>query len=87
MKGVGSFFPFTHLTVWFKQTVLGDAFSQLSIPGEVRDILMRDTFSADGIGFAGLDVPLWAILIVSGLIATACLTIAGLLLGKRVKRK
>lgn len=87
IEAVGSFLPFTHLTIWFKNIVLNDAFSQIGISGEVKDILMNDWFTANGVGFCGLDAPLWLMLLFSGIIAVACLCGSGLLIKKRIKNK
>ncbi|MDR3185504.1 MAG: ABC transporter permease [Christensenellaceae bacterium] len=85
VEGIGSFFPFTHLTAWFKNIVITDALSQIGVPSESKDILMNDWFSANGVGFCGTDAPLWLMLLLSGIIGLACLYISGLLLKKRIK--
>lgn len=87
VEAVGSFFPFTHLSIWFKNIVLTDAFSQINITGSAKDILMNDLFAANGVGFCGLDAPQWLMLLLSGVIAAVCLCISGLLLKKRIKSK
>lgn len=81
---IGSLLPFTHLTIWMKQTVLSDACSQLDITGELKSILMKEWFSAENIGFFGMNAPLWLMLIVCGIFALVCLLIAGRLLKKRI---
>jgi len=83
-KMAGSFFPFTHLTIWMKQTVLDDAFSQLGIEGEMKEILLRDFFSADGVGLAGFDLPLWMMIVFSGVFGLLCLIMSFILLHKRI---
>ena len=84
-KAIGSFLPFTHLTIWLKQVMLGDAFSQAGITGEFKDVLIRDFFSADGVGFCGMDVPLWEMMVFSGVLGLLCLTASYVLLRKRIK--
>lgn len=39
-KRIGSLLPFSHITIWLKRVVLGDAFSQTGIPEEYTDILV-----------------------------------------------
>lgn len=87
VEAVGSFFPFTHLTIWFKNIVLNDAFSQIGISGEAKNILMNNWFTANGIGFCGIDIPLYIMLLFSGMVAIICLGASGLLLKKRIKSK
>ena len=84
-KAVGSFLPFTHITVWLKQVTLDNACSQAGIPEEFKNILYRDYFSADGAGFCGFDVPLWTMLVFSGIAGMICLAVSYLLLCKRMK--
>ncbi|MDR1628599.1 MAG: ABC transporter permease [Oscillospiraceae bacterium] len=81
---IGSTLPFTHLTIWLKQTVLADAFSQVGITGEMKDIFLKDFFSAGGVGFVGMDVPLWLMIVLCSVFALVCLTIARLLLKRRL---
>jgi len=83
-KLVGSFLPFTHITVWLKQVMLGDAFSQVGITGEFKDILLRDFFSADGVGFCGMDISLWGMIAFSGLLGLLCLIASYVLLRRRI---
>lgn len=84
-KAVGSVLPFSHLTVWLKNVLLSDAFFQVGIEGEAKDILFRDYFTADSIGFCGLSAPLWIMILFSGLIGLLCLALAYCLLKKRIK--
>lgn len=85
-EAVGSLFPFTHLTIWFKNVVLNDAFTQIGVVGEVKDVLMNQWFTANSIGFCGIDAPLWLMVLSGGVFAVVCLTISGLLLKKRVRK-
>lgn len=85
-KAVGSLFPFSHLTVWLKQVVLGNAFSQIGIPDMYQDILLRDFFSAESIGFCGISAPLWMMLLFSGILGLLCLLMSYMLLHKRIVR-
>lgn len=87
VESIGSFFPFTHLTIWFKNIVLNDAFSQIGITGEAKDTLMNDWFTANGVGFCGLNVSLWIMLVLSTISAVLCIFLSGMFLKKRIKRK
>ena len=78
-EAVGSVLPFTHLTAWLKNIVLTDAFTQLDITGQGRDICMSE-MAGDGIGFLGMEAPLWATVLYSALFGVACLVVAGFIL-------
>ena len=82
-KAVGAFLPFTHITIWLKQTVLGNAFSQVGIAQEFKEILYRDYFSATDVSIGG--APLWVMLIFSGVLGFLCLAGSYALLHKRIK--
>lgn len=82
---IGSLLPFSHLTIWLKQIVLGDAFFQSGIPRRYADILCKELFSAENIGFLTMDVPLEIMIIGSGFLGLVCLGVAYLILGKRLK--
>jgi len=84
---VGSFLPFTHLTIWMKQTLLTDAFKQLSIMGSMKDTMMNDYFSARNIGLAGLNVPFPVMLGFCGVFALICLLAAWALIQKRMANR
>lgn len=84
-KAVGSFLPFSHLTVWLKQVMLDNAFSQVGITGEFKDILFRDYFSAESIGFCNLSAPLWLMVLLSGIFGLVCLSASYILLIKRMR--
>jgi multidrug/hemolysin transport system permease protein len=86
-RAFGSILPFSHIVIWLKQVVLGDAFSQLEITGEYKDVLYRDYFSAENIGFIDFDVPLWAMVVLSGFFGLICLTASYLLLTRRFKAR
>ncbi len=86
-KQIGSLLPFSHITIWLKRVVLGDAFSQTSIPDEYTDILYREFFSAESIGFLRFDAPLWGMVMASAAVGVVCLMIAYRLLGSRLKSK
>ncbi|GHV02235.1 ABC transporter [Clostridia bacterium] len=85
-KIVGSYLPFTHLTIWLKQTVLNDAFGLLNIAGELKDAMMSDYFTAASVGFSGIDAPLWVMLIACGVFALGCLIAASIILKRRIER-
>ena len=85
-KAVGSFLPFSHLTIWLKQAVLDNAFLQLGIGGEAKHLLYADYFSAQSIGFCNLSAPLWLMIILSVSIGIVCLVASWLVLNKRIKR-
>lgn len=86
MKEAGSVLPFTHLTIWLKQTVLNDALSQLGIAGDLKKTVMGDYFSAESIGFCGIGAPLWAMLLFCAAFAFICLIIAAWRLKKRIAK-
>lgn len=80
---IGSTLPFTHLTIWLKQTVLKDAFSQVGIAGDMQDVFLKEFFSAGNVGFVGLDAPLWVMLVSCSVFAFVCLFISRMLLKRR----
>jgi multidrug/hemolysin transport system permease protein len=83
-KTVGSFLPFTHLTIWFKQTLLNDAYKILGIPTETAEVLTTgDFFSAENIGLGGMNLPLFVMLILSTLFAVGCFVLAWVLPQKK----
>ena len=84
-KAIGSFLPYSHLTIWLKQTVLASAFSQLDVPPESRGVILDEFFSAKNIGFCGLNVPLYIMLILCGVFALACFALAWRMLRKRMR--
>jgi len=86
MKAVGSVLPFTHLTVWLKQTMLNDGLAKLGVAGELKDTVMGEYFSAKSVGFLGLDAPLYAMLLLCGAFALACLILAAWRIKKRTER-
>lgn len=86
VKAIGSFLPFSHLTIWLKRVMLDNAFSQVGIVGDFKDILFRDYFSAVSIGFCTLSAPLWLSVFLSGMFGLICLVASCLLLSKRIKR-
>ena len=83
---VGSFLPFSHITIWLKQTVLNDAFGQLAIPDGAKEVLFADYFSAQSIGFCNLPAPLWLMVLLAGLFGVLCLLFSWFVLKKRIKR-
>ena len=86
-KAIGSLLPFTHLTIWLKRVVLGDAFAQAGIPSTFTETLYREHFSASGVGFLSLSAPLWVMMLASGLVAVLCLGISWRLLNKRIGQR
>ena len=84
-KAIGSLFPFSHITVWLKRVVLNDAFSQLSIPEKIRDILYDDFFSAVSLGFCSLKAPLWLMILYSAAFGLICLILSWFFLNRRFK--
>ena len=86
-KMIGSFLPFTHLTIWLKQVVLNDAFAQLEITGEMKTVLNGDFFSAENIGFAGISAPMWALIIGCVGFGILCLMLSCFVLNKRIKKQ
>jgi len=84
----GSFLPYTHLTIWMKRTLLNDALTQLQVPAEANEFMMRDIFSAANVGFAGIDkVPLAVMLGLCGVFAVLCFGAAWLVLKRRITKK
>jgi disulfide bond formation protein DsbB len=83
-KKVGSLLPFSHLTVWIKNILLSDASAQLNITGELKEIIIDGYFSAGNIGFLGLNIPLWILLLASGVFALLCLVASSRILKKRM---
>jgi multidrug/hemolysin transport system permease protein len=82
-KNFGSLFPFTHLTIWLKQTLLNNAYKILNIPAETADILTDGFFSAENVGLLGANVPLTVMLILSGIFAAVCFICAWIFPQKR----
>jgi hypothetical protein len=85
MEMIGSVLPFTHLTIWMKKIVLGDAYSQLGIPTEFTSSL-NESFSANNVGFLSLDIPLWLMLLYSAAFAIICFVVSGVLTRRRLAR-
>ena len=85
-KFVGSMLPFSHFTIWLKTVVLNDAFRQLSIAGEFKEILLREFFSAKSIGICNISAPLWLMILLSALFGGACLVASLVILKKRIKK-
>ncbi len=83
-KTIGSVLPFSHLTIWLKRVVLGDAFSQLGITGEFKELLYSEYFSASSIGFCGLSVPLPVMVGAAAVFGIVCLVVSCRLLNKRI---
>jgi multidrug/hemolysin transport system permease protein len=83
-KAIGSLFPFTHIVIWLKQVVLGNAFSQLGITGDFKNILFREYFSAESIGFLNIDLPLWTMVVLSGILGFMCLTASYIIMNRRL---
>lgn len=86
-KVIGSFLPFTHLTIWLKRVMLNRAFSQLEIPRTFKSILYKHYFSAENIGFCTLDVPLWLMVTLSGITGLIFLISSWIILSKRLRRQ
>ncbi len=72
---VGSFLPFTHITIWLKQIALGDAFNQFGIQKEAASA-MQYWFSADNIGLCGANIPLWGMILLSVAFALICFAVS-----------
>lgn len=86
-KNIGSLLPFTHLTIWLKQIVLKDVFGQFGMSKELSEKMQDMWFSAGNVGFCGLDVPLWAMILIGGLLALLCLVLASFILKRRLDGK
>jgi len=83
VEAVGSVLPLSHLTIWLKQIVLGDAFVALNIAEPFQEAMLVN-FSAQNIGLAGLDIPLIGMLGYTAAIALVCLIIAGRLISRKL---
>lgn len=79
-KYVGSFLPFTHFAIWLKQIVLGDVFSQLQLPPEFASVVRENCFSAENVGFCGLNAPLWLMILLGVVFAIICIVFSIFLL-------
>lgn len=86
-KYVGSLLPFTHLTVWLKNIVLSSLFKGYGIPTDVSTKIQETWFSAGNVGLCGANVPLWVMIILSGLVGVVCLTLSVLLISKTLHSK
>ncbi|MDR1821272.1 MAG: ABC transporter permease [Oscillospiraceae bacterium] len=83
---VGSVLPVTHIAIWLKRTVLENVCAQLEITGQLKTVFIEDFYSAGNIGFCGLNVPFWGMLLYSALFALVCLVAAGVILRRKMKR-
>jgi multidrug/hemolysin transport system permease protein len=83
VEKIGSVIPFTHVSVWLKQIILKGAFAQLEIPQSLRETVL-DGFSASNVGFAGLSIPLWGMLLYCIAFALLCLSAARVILRRRI---
>ena len=79
-KYIGSFLPFTHLTIWLKQISLGNIFTQFGMPNEVSKTMQEMWFSAGNVGLCGADVPLWGMILLSMVFAVICFVVSMLLI-------
>jgi multidrug/hemolysin transport system permease protein len=85
VEKIGSAIPFTHISVWLKHTILSGAFEQLEVPEALRETVL-DSFSANNVGFASLNIPLWGMLLYCAAFALVCLCAAGNILRRRIGR-
>ncbi len=83
-KYIGSFLPFTHLTIWLKRIILGDVFGQFGMPANVAETMKEVWFSAGNVGLCGLKIPLWGMIILCIAVALICLIVAALLIRRRL---
>ena len=84
---VGSFLPFTHLTIWLKQIALGNIFNQIGIPNEIRNSILQDGFSASNIGLCGANIPLWGMILMSVAFALLCFAVSIVILIRMFKKQ
>ena len=82
IEKIGSVLPLTHITIWLKQIVLGNAFEKLALADQFREAML-ESFSAKNIGLAGLGASLPAALMYTAALAVVCLLLAG----RTVKRR
>jgi multidrug/hemolysin transport system permease protein len=85
VKQVGSVLPFSHAAIWLKQIVLNDACDQLGITNVSMREGVLSNFSAQNIGFVGLDVPLELVIVLCVAVAVLCAVVAYRLLSKRTR--
>ncbi len=81
---IGSLLPFTHLTIWLKQIVLGDVFSQFGMSKENAEKMREMWFSAGDVGFVGQKAPLWLMLVLAVVVAMICLIVSAFILKARL---
>jgi multidrug/hemolysin transport system permease protein len=85
VEKIGSALPFTHMAVWLKSVALNDAMKTIGIAVEGRNQVLEG-FSANNVGFVGLELPMWAMLAYTAAIGLVCLIIASAALKKRISR-
>ncbi|MDR1638357.1 MAG: ABC transporter permease [Clostridiales bacterium] len=83
VEKIGSALPFTHMAVWLKSVALEDAIRIVGIPAE-SGAKVLESFSAQNVGFIGINVPMWGMLIYTAAIGLACLAIASVVLKRRI---
>jgi multidrug/hemolysin transport system permease protein len=83
---IGSLLPFTHVTIWLKQTVLKDAFVQIEMPEDMQATVLKDFFSAENIGFGAFDFQLGIMICIAVFVSIVALAVAAVLQKKRLMR-
>lgn len=78
---IGSFLPFTHLTIWLKQIALGDLCRQFGVNDYGADMIHM-WFSAENVGLCGANVPLWVMILLSLTVAVICFVVSMFLIKK-----
>jgi len=86
VKAAGSVLPLSHMTIWMKQVMLGDAFDQLGIAGRYREVLQQDFFSANSIGLLGHDFGLTQMMLFSGFFGLLLALIGVMMFARRYRR-
>jgi hypothetical protein len=82
---VGSVIPFTHVAIWLKGIVINDAMETLGIKAEEFKEAMLSNFTAENIGFLGIEIPLYGMLLLCAAGGIICGVIAYKLLARRVR--
>ena len=83
VEAVGSALPLTHITIWLKQIVLQDAFANLSVSNAFQ-APMLESFSAQSVGFLGMNASLGIMLLYTAIFALICLFVSERLVRRRL---
>ncbi|MDR0957010.1 MAG: ABC transporter permease [Candidatus Nomurabacteria bacterium] len=84
---LGSALPFSHLTIWLKIIVSSGAMTTLGITDSVTRDAILTNFSANSIGFLGINMPLSATIFISVVIVAMCFLASWVILKRRIARR